>query len=333
MNPTLRALILAALLALAGEATGSAPTPAYSYYELGDVRSPTHGRPHFGLLLVGGGDWDKNAIRWFAKRAGNGHIVIISASYGAEPGEEFYREASDIASVQTIEFKSRSASFDPHVLSILRHADGIFISGGDQAKYVRFWKGTPVARLLDAHVRAAKPLGGTSAGLAIMGASGYGAMDGGSVNSAAALADPGGPAVSMVHDFLHLPFLSHIVTDTHFTARNRLGRLIAFVAQVKATRDPCAVGLGIDQGGALAVGSDGVGRLFGPPGGYAWLIEPEGVPSLARGRPLELARVKISGVGAGGTINLLTLAIARPAFSKTASVLDGKLANAPTPPR
>ena len=51
----------------------------------------------------------------------------------------------------------------------MRNADGIFIAGGDQSNYVRFWKGTPVAEALDPHVRAGKPIGGTSAGLAMLG--------------------------------------------------------------------------------------------------------------------------------------------------------------------
>ena len=90
------------------------------------------------------------------------------------------------------------------VLEIVRKADGIFIAGGDQANYVRYWKGTPLNEALNQHVRDGKPLGGTSAGLAIMGAYSYGAMDGGSLTSADALKDPLGPAVTLVDDFLQL---------------------------------------------------------------------------------------------------------------------------------
>ena len=282
-------------------------------------------------MLVGGGTWDEDAFRWFADRAGHGHIVIISASGGADAGENFYRDIGVVASVQTIEFHSRTAASDPRVLSILRRADGIFIAGGDQSNYVRFWKDTPVARLLDEHVRLGKPLGGTSAGLAILGRAGYGAMDGGSLDSNAALADPDGPAVTMVHDFLHLPFLSRIVTDTHFTARNRLGRLIAFVARVRAEGDRAAVGLGIDEGTALAVDGRGIGRLYTRTHGYAWLVDPRGLPALSPGKPLNYSAVKISGLGPEGSIDLRTLRISGAAFSGIASVRDGHLINVPKP--
>ncbi|WP_204336684.1 hypothetical protein, partial [Proteus mirabilis] len=58
-------------------------------------------------------------------------------------------------------------------------------------------------------------------------------MDGGSIDSPAALADPGGAAVTLVTGFLHLPRMGHIVTDTHFAKRDRLGRLVAFVAKAR----------------------------------------------------------------------------------------------------
>ena len=47
-------------------------------------------------------------------------------------------------------------------------------------------------------MRAGKPIGGTSAGLAILGQWGYGALDGGSITSNDALRDPAGPAVTLV---------------------------------------------------------------------------------------------------------------------------------------
>lgn len=317
----------AALLWLAPVHAGTA-APAdtgYAYYEVGDVLARTREPTSSGLLLAGGGAWDQDAFRWFAAEAGHGHIVILSASGGDESGRQFYSQIGGVASVETIEFHDRRAAYDPQVLRILRHADGIFIAGGDQAKYVRYWKGTPVARLLDAHVRDEKPLGGTSAGLAILGGAGYGALDGGSIDSPTALADPAGPAVTIVRDFLHLPFLAHVVTDTHFTARQRLGRLIAFVAQVRSRFDPAAVGLGVDQGSALTVDPRGRGRLYTTDNGFAWLVQPKGVAKLVPGKPLDYSVVRISGIGPASTIDLRTLRVSKAAFSEVATVRSGEL--------
>jgi beta-aspartyl-peptidase (threonine type) len=79
----------------------------------------------------------------------------------------------------------------------------------------------------------------------------------------------------MVEDFLHLPRMAHVVTDTHFTRRDRLGRLVAFVAKTRATTaDKAAIGLGVDEGASLIVDGAGLARLKGPAGTYAWLVQP-----------------------------------------------------------
>jgi beta-aspartyl-peptidase (threonine type) len=224
-------------------------------------------------------------------------------------------------------FSDRRASGDPVVLDALRKADGIFIAGGDQANYVRFWKGTPVAEALDAHVRAGKPIGGTSAGLAILGAWAYGAMDGGSMVSEDALRDPLNPGMTLVDGLLHMPFLEHVITDTHFGVRERLGRLVAFVADLRARGVADIVGLGVDEGAALCVDGDGIGRLFTPvPGGAAWLVVPTAPASrLEAGSPLEISGVDVTGVGVDSRIDLKTLKVDAPAFQRIAEAHGGKL--------
>jgi beta-aspartyl-peptidase (threonine type) len=253
--------------------------------------------------------------------------VILRASGDVEAQEEWYRDIGGIASARTFVFSDRRASSDPRVLDALREADGIFIAGGDQANYVRFWKDTPVAEALDAHVRAGKPIGGTSAGLAILGAWAYGAMDGGSMVSEDALRDPLNPGMTLVDGFLHMPYLEHVITDTHFGARERLGRLVAFVADLRARGVADIVGLGVDEGAALCVDGDGIGRLFTPvPGGAAWLVVPTAPASrLEAGSPLEISSVDVTGVGVDSRIDLKTLKVDAPAFRRIADAHGGKL--------
>ena len=328
----LRWLIVALLLGLGGPPAWAGTPTGYTYYSIGDVAAKTPGRTATGLMLMGGGDWPYDAWRWFLAKAGNGHIVVLRASGGADAGEEIYKEIGGAASVETLVFDDRKASSDPKVLAILAHADGIFLAGGDQANYVRYWKDSPVATALDAHVAKGRPIGGTSAGLAILGGAAYGAMDGGSVDSITALGDPMGPAVTMVHGFLHMPYLAHVVTDTHFTARDRLGRLIAFVAQTRAKGDAKAVGIGVDEKTALCVDADGTAKLYTRNEGHAWLVEPQGAPGATAGKPLDWAAVKITGIGTDGALDLRTLKVTRPAFGGTASVKAGRLTGAPFPP-
>jgi len=43
-------------------------------------------------------------------------------------------------------------------------------------RYVEFWKGTPVEDAINAHVASGKPIGGTSAGLAVLAEFAYGCL-------------------------------------------------------------------------------------------------------------------------------------------------------------
>jgi beta-aspartyl-peptidase (threonine type) len=323
------ATALLAIIAVAGLGGNAASKPSsdrgYSYYEIGNTKAPRPASPERALLLVGGGDWNPDAFRWFAAKTGHGHLVVIAAYGGAEDGEEFYRNVGGFTSVQTLVFRDRKASYDARVRKVLREADGIFIAGGDQSKYVRFWKGTPVEDAINSEIARGRPVGGTSAGLAVLGAYAYGAMDGGSVDSPTALKDPLGPAVTMVRDFLRMPYLQHVVTDTHFSARNRLGRSVAFLAKVRTRWDPKAIGLAIDESSALCVDSRGVGRFFTSKKGEAWLIRPTSAPKATTGKPLDWPSIEITRFGPKGSIDLKTMRVENPSSITTISVNHGRL--------
>lgn len=337
-------LLLAATLPWIGGAFAAEPPATqqaahdagYRAYVIGDPTAARPGEVEPGLMLVGGGEWPYEAFRWMAARAGHGHIVILRASGDVEAQEEFYRDVGGIASARTFVFSDRKAASDPAVLAALDGADGIFIAGGDQSNYVRYWKGTPVAAALDRHVRAGKPLGGTSAGLAILGAWSYGAMDGGSLTTPEALRDPLGPGATLVGDFLHLPFLERVITDSHFAKRERLGRLVAFVARLRHEAVDGIVGLGIDESAALCIDGDGQGRLFvhsDAAPAYAWLVQPTQAASrIEAGRPLRIDGVRVTGVGVDSRIDLRRLAVDAPAFVRTVATRDGALVDVPVSP-
>ncbi|CAM5267400.1 cyanophycinase [Rhodanobacter lindaniclasticus] len=328
-NPPCRWLWLVCCLLLAGFGPGAlakAPDAGYAYYQIGKLDAARPGITEPAVLLMGGGEWPPAAFAWFAAKSGHGHVVILRASGADELQQELYEEVGGVASVQTLVFHSRGAASDPRVLAIVRAADGIFIAGGDQANYVRFWKGTPLNALLDRHVAQGKPLGGTSAGLAILGRYAYGALDGGSITSDEALADPLGKAATLVDGFLHLPRLEHVITDTHFHARKRLGRLIAFIARLRHEGHADVVGLGVDQDAALCVEADGQGHLVTLSDGFAWLIRPVGQPArIAAGQPLEYRSIRVTGIGTRSRIDLNDLSVQHPAFDITADVRGGKL--------
>lgn len=295
----------------------------YKAFLIGDPQKPREKTPQPGLLMSGGGDWPYEAFHWFADKTGHGHVVVLRASGTTSTADEMYKEIGGFASIRTFVFTDRKASFDPVVLAALKSADGIFLAGGDQANYVRFWKGTPVEAALNAHVAAGKPLGGTSAGLAVQGEYAYGAMDGGSIGSEDALKDPLGAAVTIERDFLRFDLLKGVVTDTHFKERNRQGRLIAFLAKAQTLAGQPLLGIGVDEKSVLTVDGDGTAHVYSNTGGYAWLFEDVRPEGLKAGTPLNADNIKVTGLDKNSAFNILTRRVERPAFVKRYTVRDG----------
>ena len=315
-------LLVAALgLLLAGGAAAA----DLGRYVLGDTAAKTPGKPEAGLLLMGGGDRNFEALHWFMKKAGNGHIVVLRASQAGEIGEEFFNEVGGITSVETFVFSDRDQARDPKMLKALKRADGIFLAGGDQSRYVRYWRGTPVELALEAHVRAGKPLGGTSAGLAMQGEFLYGAMDGGSQISPRALADPLGADNTIETDFVGIASLKGVLTDSHFSERNRLGRLIAFVAKAESMADRPIIGLGIDEDAAVAVEGDGSARVYATAPMAGATVVRGGLPRQVEDEAMNADRVDTVGVGPDSVLHLPSGRVDKPMFQRRYAVRDGVL--------
>jgi len=259
-----------------------------------------------GLLLMGGGDRNFDAMHWFMKKAGNGHIVVLRASQGGEIGEEFFNEVGGIKSVETFVFKDREAATDPKILAALKRADGIFLAGGDQSRYVRYWRGTPVGAALDAHVKAGKPLGGTSAGLAMLGQYDLDALND-NIRTEEALKDPYQPKMTLDTGFITAPGLAHTITDSHFAERDRMGRLLAFMARLIVDgKEPAnrLRAIGIDPATTLVVEGDQA-RVVGE--GAVYFVKANGKPADCRpGQPLRFEGVSVVRLKNGDRFDLKT---------------------------
>jgi len=325
------ALVAPALAAAALSKASLAPKlhlPPLERFVAGDTEVATPDPVQPGLLLMGGGDHNRDAMRWFLARAGHGHIVVLRASMTTDVADEIYRELHGAVSVETFVFHARSAAQDQHMLQSVARADGVFIAGGDQSRYVKFWKHTDVARLLDDHVAHGKPLAGTSAGLAIMGQYVFSAMTPADVTTDLALNHPTSSDVTIDTDFLHFDVLKNYITDSHFDRRHRLGRLVAFVTranQLTAKVDPPVEGLGVDETTSLAVIPDGTARVFSknPELGTTWL---HGISGHANGRlPLETNALWVTELGVQSEFNLRTHAVQHPLSERVVRVIDGQI--------
>lgn len=303
-----------------------AASAAYDYWITGNAADATPASTRAGLLLSGGGGDVAAAWKWFVNCAGGGDIVILRASGGDGYQKYVYETIGGVDSVETIRFNDPSAAYDPRVLDILGRADGIFLAGGDQSRYVRYWKSTPVGAALNAHLRAGKPLGGTSAGLAVLGQYYFAALED-SITSEAALRDPFDRRITLGRDFLAAPELTGVLTDSHFMARQRLGRLVAFLSRISLEERPTRlVGLGIDEGTALCVEPGGKSTVYSEKAGCVWLVRlPAQAAAITPGQPLRCEGVDVIGAGPGSLLDLGRMEVTRPAAVRKVSTDNGKL--------
>ncbi|MBL7828154.1 MAG: Type 1 glutamine amidotransferase-like domain-containing protein, partial [Saprospiraceae bacterium] len=155
------------------------PAQGYISYFSGDttdVETPTSG----GVVLMGGATENDNAMRWFLQRAGGGDVVVIRAS-GADGYNDylFSKLGVPVNSVQSIVTPSLSAANLPYVARQIRNAEALWIAGGDQWRYLSYWKNGPVAEALDFLIHTKKAVvGGTSAGMAVLGEACFSAQNG-----------------------------------------------------------------------------------------------------------------------------------------------------------
>lgn len=223
--------ILRAVAALVALLNGQACTSVdYQYFISGNPADAVTRTQGLIVMQGGGTDVDENFVR-MGQLSGGGDFVVLRAS-GDDDYNDYIKALCHCDSVETLVFANRQAAFDAFVIERIRNAEALFIAGGDQARYVQFWKGTPVEDAI--HFVAAKPapVGGTSAGMAILGQFSYSAMSGDSLLSAAALADPFHPDVTIEANFLRLAGMQNLLTDQHLIERDRIGRTVTLLARL-----------------------------------------------------------------------------------------------------
>ena len=181
--------------------------------------------------MMGGGEDLDDAFRWLCKKANGGDFLILRAR-GDDDYNSYVNGLCKLNSVATLIIPDRNAAQDPAVADIIRHAEAVFIAGGDQSRYVNFWQGTPVQDAINANIAGGKPIGGTSAGLAVLGEFAYGCLkdkdDDNDLASTDVLPNPYHERVTLVRDFLKVPNLENTLTDSHFAKRDRMGRTLGF---------------------------------------------------------------------------------------------------------
>jgi cyanophycinase-like exopeptidase len=250
-----------------------------------DVITKTRG----GVALVGGGGDVPGAFKWMIDRSGGGNVVVIRAS-----GDYLYNRTIDslgrVASVETLRIDSREVANDPAVARVIRNAEMLFISGGDQSNYMNFWRGTKTAAAINYLLNEKKvPVGGTSAGCAVLTGFYYSGETGSA--TAEALKNPYDTLVTLYNnDFLQPPFLRNVISDQHYVARKRQGRHMAFLARIITDWNVFPKGIAPDERTAVCIDEKGNARVFGEGKAYFLITDQKHAPEqCAPGKAVEWA--------------------------------------------
>jgi cyanophycinase-like exopeptidase len=313
-TPPIRRGIAAAAVAVCVAAASCQPAtvarrgPGYRYYVTGnpaDVARPTRG---LWVAQGGGDDVDENYVRMGAY-GGGGDFVVLRAS-GKDDYNDYVFRLCGCDSVETIVLDGGAATSNPFVVATIRNAEAVFIAGGDQSKYVRYWKDTPVEDAINFVAAKPAPVGGTSAGMAVLGGYVYSAEGADSLTSALALADPYAPDLTLARGFLALPRLENVITDQHLQERDRIGRTIALLSRLQQDGwAPAPRAIAADRETALhidpAAGTAEVFATADHPTPYVYFMAPAARPVRCEpGAPLSTGAIDVYRLGPGGRFNL-----------------------------
>ncbi len=338
---TTRALLLALAVALFAlpVSADAAPRPAkpaklrvwLTGSSADSARAPVGGP---ALLLMGGSTEVDAGFSQRAYPVANGGDIVILRTSGKD-GYNNYLYNLVVGplkpdSVETMLVDTRDKANSDYVDWAIRTAELVFIAGGDQSTYVNAWQGTRVEDALHAaHARGAV-IGGTSAGLAVMGEFVYDPDGIAGITSAEALANPYNPFMMLTTNFLQFPIMDNIITDSHFHARDRMGRTLAFLARLRQDGTTAQItGLAIDEQTSLFIDRNGVGIVDSNTGGAVYVIGEDANTQRTQvvpGQPLIYRNLQRTLLLAGQWFDF----VARTHNGATATIsVDGRNATAP----
>lgn len=235
-----------------------------------DVTVPTE----LGIVLMGGSTDVDQALQWMIDRAKGGDVVIIRAS-GSTGYNDYIYELGKVNSVETLLIDSREKALKESVGKRIREAEMLFIAGGDQWNYVRYWKDSEVSKAIKYLIDVKKvPIGGTSAGCAVLSGYIFDASHG-SAYSKDVLMNPYDTTVSVSKSFIEVPYLSAVISDQHYSQRERHGRHLTFMTRmIKDFGIEQPKGIGVDEKTALCIDQDGNAYAYGTNSVYVLISEP-----------------------------------------------------------
>jgi cyanophycinase len=242
MKPSLKKLIILSVLFLL----------AYNIQILAQKNSQDKNKPALGkLFIIGGGEKPKPLMLDMVKTAGvneKDYVVILPMSSELPDSaiiwskEDF--EAIGFTNIAGFNF-TENGPIDASKLDSIKRAKLIFISGGDQNKFMKIVKKGPVYQAIHYAYQNGSTIAGTSAGAAVMSKK---MISGNSLK----YPEYTGRFPSIEPENIEikegLGLVEKLIVDQHFIKRQRMNRLISV-----SLEHPGEVCVGIDESTAIVV--------------------------------------------------------------------------------
>jgi len=262
------------------------------------------------LIVIGGAEdkiRDRVILSRFVALAGGSaariSVVATASSFAAEVGERYREVFTDLgaARVDPVLAQDRPAANDDTNAALVERATGVFLTGGNQLRLSSTIGGTQLSRAIEQRYHAGAVVAGTSAGASAL-----------STHMIAFGASGLTPKQRMAQISAGLGLLPGVIIDQHFQQRNRLGRLLALVAQ-----NPSLLGIGIDEDTAGVVTPDHVFEVIGR--GSVTIVDGTAAETdaweVSGHRPLMISNVVMHSLPAGYRFDLRRrVRIATPAL-------------------
>ncbi len=212
------------------------------------------------LFIIGGGKVNESMRDQMIKASGldtAGYMIVLPMSSEEEPlvnVEEAKLKFKDIPGLKITHLNiNKGDTVSAVQLDSIRNACLVFISGGDQSRFLDVVEGTGINEAIHDAYNKGSLIAGTSAGASLMSK----IMVTG--NELKHPEDGGFTTIEAgnVETIEGLGFLQNVTIDQHFVVRKRLNRMIAYCIE-----NPNHMGVGIDEGTAIFVDGDSA-TVFG----------------------------------------------------------------------
>ena len=218
--------------------------------------------PSGKLFIIGGGKRPPALVRALVKASGidrTGHAIILPMS-SSEPDTAAYYAIRQFTDMGLQRDKFRSVNFEKGRYSLsavdsIRQATLIYITGGDQNKFMEVVAGSPVYDAIHEAYQKGATIAGTSAGAAVMSEQ---MITGNEYRHPEYTGDFRTIESENMEISRGLGLLTTAIIDQHFIWRMRMNRLITVVLD-----HPEQAGIGIDESTAILVENGRVATVYG----------------------------------------------------------------------